>query len=159
MEIAEIQRRMAQIRSDMHQEVQGAVRTAAALTSWQAMVRNYPWAALSAASLVGYLIVPRRAQHAPTIVTMGTPNSLMIPAGHAPTRDERKSSWTVMGTALSLAAPIAIRAAQNYALRYVEDWLTRNPLPMSAGRETNATGNEANRPAREGASNRLREYR
>ena len=59
-ELSDIQRRMAQIRHDMHEEVQGAVRGAQSLTDWRSMVASHPWAALGAAAAVGYLAVPHR---------------------------------------------------------------------------------------------------
>ena len=58
MDISDIQRRMAQIRHDMHQEVQGAVKGAQSLTDWRSLVKSHPWLSISVASVVGYLLVP-----------------------------------------------------------------------------------------------------
>src|SRR5271155_5547418 len=102
--IADIQRQMAQIRSDMHQEVQGAVRTAQALTDWHAAVRNHPWLSLTGAAIAGYLIVPKRQPQAPTIVAMGSPSALMAAAPEARSSDSKNTPWKFVGTALSLLA-------------------------------------------------------
>ena len=59
-EINEIQRRMAQIRHELHEEVREAVKGAQSLTDWRSQVRNHPWLALGAAAVMGYMIVPRR---------------------------------------------------------------------------------------------------
>jgi ElaB/YqjD/DUF883 family membrane-anchored ribosome-binding protein len=56
MDISDIQRRMAEIRHDMHQEVQGAVKGAQSLTEWRSFVKSHPWLSISVASVVGYLI-------------------------------------------------------------------------------------------------------
>ena len=70
-EITEIQRRMAQVRRELHEEVREAVKGAQSLTDWRSQVRHHPWLALGAAAAVGYLIVPRRRQEpAPTIVAV-----------------------------------------------------------------------------------------
>src|ERR1700722_7924548 len=69
-DIADIQRRMAQIRLEMHQEVQGAVHGARTLTDWKSLVRSYPWLSLSVAAAVGYFVVPRRRSDAPTVVAV-----------------------------------------------------------------------------------------
>ena len=43
-EINEIQRRMAQIRRELHEEVREAVKGAQSLTDWRSQVRHHPWA-------------------------------------------------------------------------------------------------------------------
>ena len=117
-EISEIQRRMAQIRHDMHHEVQGAVRGAQSLTDWRSVVRNRPWLSLSIAVAVGYLIVPRRQSEARTLVTAGPiSNPVSPPTAMLQTEPSR---WSSLKTVYSLLAPVAVRAAQNYALQHLE---------------------------------------
>src|SRR5437868_1326978 len=122
-EINDIQRRMAQIRHELHVEVQEAVKGAQSLTDWRSLVRNYPWLALGTAAAVGYLIVPKRRGETSTIVAVGTPASgLAATATPQPARRPRGNRWGLVGTAVSLLTPIAVRAAQNYAIQYLEQW-------------------------------------
>ncbi len=160
-DIAEIQRRMAQIRRDMHQEVQGAVQGARSLTDWKSLVRGYPWLSLSIAAAVGYVIVPRRREPAPTVV-VAAPAPEYLAGSPRPANDvrSRPSGFSLVGTAFGLLTPIAVRVAQNYALNYFEQWLATHPLmaggPSLAGDEPRR-GSEPGRSA--GVSSRLGEYR
>ena len=49
-ELEDIQRRMAQIRHDMHGEVRQAVKGAQSLTDWRSLVRNHPWLTVGVAA-------------------------------------------------------------------------------------------------------------
>ena len=111
-EITEIQRQMAQVRHELHQEAREMVKGAESLTDWRSHVRHHPWLALGAAAAVGYLIVPRRRQEpAPTIVAVAPqPAGAMVPARAA--AEPKKKRWGLIGSAVGLLAPIAVRAAQ-----------------------------------------------
>ncbi len=61
-EIDEIRKKMAQIRRDLHADVQGVVQGAEAATDWRRFVRGYPWASMGVALAVGYMIVPQTPQ-------------------------------------------------------------------------------------------------
>jgi len=113
---------MAQIRHEMHEEVQGAVRGAQSLTDWRSMVANHPWAALGAAAAVGYLAVPHRrsrgdggAAHLAAAVVAA---SRAEPAGRPVAASVAKLS--LVRAAFSLLTPVVVRAAQNYALNHLE---------------------------------------
>lgn len=60
----QIQREMREVRADLRGNVQEIVQQAQGLTDWQEYVKAYPWLALGAAAVVGYLAVPSR----PTII-------------------------------------------------------------------------------------------
>jgi hypothetical protein len=127
----EIQRRMAQIRHELHAEVREAVKGAQSLTDWRSQVRNHPWLGLGAALAVGYLIVPKRRQpEPPTVVAVHpvAPSLGVGPSATAPlsSPSPKGRSW-ILGSAFSLLAPIAVRAAQNYAIQYLEQWLAAQP--------------------------------
>jgi hypothetical protein len=126
-EITEIQRRMAQVRHELHEEVREAVKGAQSLTDWRSHVRHHPWLALGAAAAVGYLIVPRRRQEpGPTIVAVAPQAAgatVPVPAAAAP----KKKRWGLIGSALGLLVPIAVRAGQNYAIQYLEQWIAAQP--------------------------------
>jgi hypothetical protein len=149
MNVADIQRQMAQIRHDMHQEVQGAVEGARILTDWKSLVRSYPWLSLSVAAAAGYFVVPRRRESAPTVVAVAARSPEFLASAGVENKQERarSSGWSVTATAFSLLAPIVIRAAQNYAITYFEQWLENHPLAPPAGKQQD---NPA-RPSRETA--------
>jgi hypothetical protein len=158
-DLADIQRRMAQVRHDMHQEVHDAVKGAQSLADWQSMVKGHPWLALSIAAAAGYMIVPRRRRESPTYVAVSAP----VPqqpepsAGKIPQTHRGISKWSILGTAFSLLAPVAARAAQNYALGYLEEWLSHNPLPPTPGAAPGRSAPAGGRPARTGPGARLGE--
>jgi hypothetical protein len=133
-DITEIQQRMAQIRRDMHEDVREAVKGAQSLTDWRSQVRSHPWVALGTAAGLGYLIVPKRhPAPAPAIVTVA-PAAATQPIASAP----KKKRWGLIGSAFGLLAPIAVRAAQNYAIQYLEQWIASQPpgagrTPFGAG--------------------------
>jgi hypothetical protein len=158
-DIAEIQRQMAQIRHDMHQEVRGAVKGAQLLVDWRSLVKNHPWLSISLASMAGYAIVPRRHSISPIVTSMELPRENLLMTGNAPAQAQqtRRTGWSIIGTAFSLLAPVAVRVAQNYALGHLEQWLSQHPLPPSAGSPGLST-RDSGRPASAGPANRLREY-
>jgi hypothetical protein len=129
VEISELQRRMAQIRREMHEDVQGAVRGARSLTDWRSILADHPWGALSAAAGVGYLLVPHRASEPQA--TRGTPARVLADQGQT-TRVSRSAGerFRPVSAAFSLLAPVLVRAAQNYALNYFEQWLAANPFQI-----------------------------
>ena len=129
VEIGELQRRMAQIRREMHEDVQGAVRGAQSLTDWRSIVGNHPWAALGVALGVGYLLVPHRSSKSktPTPVITEAPRGATVVA---PASQSQKVRFRPVGAAFGLLGPVLVRAAQNYALNYFEQWLAAHPFPM-----------------------------
>jgi hypothetical protein len=129
-EIDEIRRRMAQIRRDLHADVQGVVEGAEAATDWRRYVRSYPWATLGLALTVGYLVVPRRPR---TPAPIPIPMAPAIASGSLPAEaprlaepeKEKGKGKSLLGAAFGMLAPIAFRAAQGYALQFAEQWLAR----------------------------------
>ena len=143
MDISDIQPRMAQIRHDMHQEVQGQSR-APSLTDWRSFVTSHPWLSISVASVVGYVFVPTRRSTSPTIVTVANPSP--EPWASAAVRDQKPvrtlSGWSILGTAFSLLAPIAVRGAQSYVLGHLEQFLSQHPFPPAPGEARQANERE-----------------
>ncbi len=133
-EINEIQRRMAQIRHELHEEVREAVKGAQSLTDWRSQVKSHPWAALGAAAVLGYLIVPKRNSAATPAIVAVAPTAAVPAIAEPP----KKKKWGLIGSAIGLMAPIAVRAAQNYAIQYLEQWIASQPVgggasPFAAG--------------------------
>lgn len=122
--VEEIQRRMAEIRRDLHRDVRGVVANAEAVTDWRRYITMYPWAALGTAFAVGYVIVPRRARVQVDAVPKAAEKQ--IRAAIDTIREERqpRRGWKgVLGSVWALAGPVAIRAAQSYAAQFLESQL------------------------------------
>jgi hypothetical protein len=148
VEIGELQRRMAQIRREMHEDVQGAVRGAQSLTDWRSIAGSHPWAALSVAVGVGYLLVPHRKSQpkANTGAIAEAPREQAIVTASSQTRNV---GFRPVGAAFGLLAPVLIRAAQNYALNYFEQWLAAhpfNPRESDRGRRLEPSAEERGNP-------------
>jgi ElaB/YqjD/DUF883 family membrane-anchored ribosome-binding protein len=130
-EVQDIQRRMAQIRREMHADVQGAVKSAQSLTDWRGVVRSHPWMSLGVAAFAGYLIVPRRPATSLTTppIAVPVPQAAAAIPRRQPMVPTRGSAWRTFGTVFSLLAPVVVRAAQNHASHWIEKRLADNPLP------------------------------
>jgi len=122
-DIDDIRRRMAQIRRELHEDVQGVVAGAEAATDWKSWIRNYPWASVGVALAVGYLLVPRKHREAPTIhiAHPDAPKALAVEAARAP----EKKKKGLIGWGFGLLAPVVLRAAQGYALQFFEQWMAQ----------------------------------
>ena len=120
-EIDEIRRQMAQIRRDLHEDVRGVVQSAEAATDWRRFVRNYPWASMGAALVVGYMIVPHKRQ--PATIQLAPAEPIRPVVAEAPRPAEEKKGKSLLGIAFGLIAPVVLRAAQGYALQFAEQWL------------------------------------
>ena len=127
-EVDEIRRHMAQIRHELHQDVQGVVRGAEATADWRRYVRNYPWAMVGIAFGVGFLIVPRR-HRAPVAQIQYLPNpqtathdQAAVPVAVEPAK---KKGRGIFKTVIGLATPFVLKSAQGYALQYFEQFLAQ----------------------------------
>ena len=124
-EVDDIRRQMAQIRRDLHKDVQNVVEGAESVTDWRRLFRNYPWASMGVALAVGYLIVPRKRR--PTTTLQVAPAEIARFASvepPAPLEIEKKGKG-LLGTVFGFVAPIAFRAAQGYALQFAEQWMAQ----------------------------------
>jgi hypothetical protein len=143
--IENIQRRMAQIRLDLHEDVRGAVRGARSIADWRSLVVSYPWWSLGAAATLGYLIVPTRRRTPPAGLAATAPAG-DAPLGAAPQAqmsEPPRSRWAVLATGFSLLAPVVVRAGQNYLLKQVEGWLAQHDL------DGDRVGQDSRPPARD----------
>ncbi len=115
-------------------------RAAQLLTDWRSQVKSHPWIALGTAAAVGYLIVPkRRRPEAPTQVTFSPPAATFAAVAPVAAPAPKKSRPGILGSAFGLVAPIAVRAAQNYAMQYLEQYLAGRQFgPGPSGSEPGA---------------------
>ena len=131
-EIDDIRRQMAKIRRELHEDIQNVVAGAEAVTDWRHYVRLYPWTCVSLAVAIGYLIVPKRHRTVVEKVTTVVPVPVEE-AIEAPAKKEKRAG--IAGMLFGLLSPIAMRAAQNYASHYIENWIAqqRANLPGFGG--------------------------
>ena len=133
----DIRREMAQIRRDLHVDMQGVVAGAEAATDWRHYVRLYPWAALGLAFGAGFLLVPRRrrsvsqtaeqAADAAVAKVKGKTFRVEMPSvASSKTVEKEKTRSGLWGALFGMVVPVVMKAAQNYASHYVETLLAQN---------------------------------
>ena len=127
-EIDEIRRHMAQIRHELHEDVQGVVKGAEAATDWRRYVRSYPWVAVGVAFGLGFLLVPKR-HHAVAGTTVNFAGLDQVrPVIHEAAKavePPKKQGKGLLKAALGFVAPFALRTAQGYALHFFEQYLAQ----------------------------------
>jgi hypothetical protein len=121
--VDDIRRRMAEIRSELHHDMTAVVEGASSAVDWRSYVRERPWVSLGAAFALGYVLVPRRAP------ATGVEPALLLTQNRAaePPKPGPSLAWRALRTAAGLALPVAARAAQGYAVRWVEGFLADHP--------------------------------
>jgi len=99
----QIQREMRQVRAELRGDMQQIVEQANGLSDWQAYVKAYPWAAMGAAALVGYLLVPSRPliirPDAKELAELAKTNRLEL----EPIATSKKSSPGIVGSLMNYA--------------------------------------------------------
>jgi hypothetical protein len=127
-EIEEIRRQMAQIRRELHEDVQEVVAGAEAVADWRRYIRMYPWAAVGIATATGYLIVPKRRRSVPRDVARQSDVAEMreeLKQARDSEPQEKKPRKSLIAAGLGMLAPLAWRAVQNYAMSYLEQWIAQ----------------------------------
>lgn len=122
----DIRRGMDRLRQQMHREITDVRAGTEAATSWHYYVRRYPWAALATAAAVGYLLVPRRRRD-------GSQRAWnpVAEKSSGPSAPPRKG---LLGLAVGFLGPIAVRAAQGYAVNYLDALLSPTGVtPSTSG--------------------------
>jgi len=105
------------------------VEGAEAAVDWRSYLRERPWVSLGTAFAIGYLLVPRRVQ-APRVEVAPVMAAAIQP--EAP-KSRPSFLWQALKTVGGLAIPVAARAAQGYAVRWVEGFLRITPPDPSSG--------------------------
>ena len=126
-EVDEIRRHMAQIRHELHEDVQGVVKGAEAATDWRRYVRNYPWAAIGIAFGVGFLIVPRRHKPVAPLIQYAPAEQVKAAVAEVTQTAEpaKKKGRGLFKIAMGFATPFVLRTAQGYALQFFEQYLAQ----------------------------------
>jgi len=130
-EVDDLRREMAKIRREIHADVNVAREHLNATLNWRGYVRAAPWPAVGAAFGVGFaaawLLVPRRRIR----VVEREEADRSRPRTHYEERveeraEEKAQRKGLISMALGFAAPIAMRAAQNYAIQFIEGRLAES---------------------------------
>lgn len=137
-EIDDIRRQMARIRRELHEDVRGVVEGAEAATDWRHYIRDYPWASVAVAAALGFILVPRRrksvkpAEVAKAVMAEIQPAVQAVAPTVAPAAPEpKKKGRGLIGAGLGMLAPIALRAAQNYATHFISNWIAQQQEQMA----------------------------
>ncbi len=105
------------------------VEGASQATDWRSYVRDRPWVSLGVSFALGYILVPRRAR--PETVEPVRIATAMARA--EPPAPRQSLAWKAVKTLGAMALPIAARAAQGYAVRWVEGFLADHPPGPNLG--------------------------
>lgn len=144
-DVDQIRRRMAQIRCDLHEDMQEVVSGAEVAFDWRHYVRQYPWIAIGAATAVGYLVVPKRRKV--VVEADQAVNELRKVASAEAERvhtKSRRKGW--VRTALGLATPLLVRAGQRYAMGLAENWLAQQQAEAAPRAESSVPPDGGARP-------------
>jgi hypothetical protein len=122
---------MAAIRHNLYQDVRHVVSTAEHIADWTRYVGKYPWLALGLACGVGYFLVPRKKRQVLSVDVSSIPEAVksasafVTEAGKDQALKSKEKSGLI-GAAFGLLAPLAVRAVQGYALKYLENWIAQH---------------------------------
>ncbi|MBW3598050.1 MAG: hypothetical protein KY475_12325 [Planctomycetes bacterium] len=121
----QIREQMSQVRRELGLSYGEAVENARDLANWRYYVRNYPWAALGAAAVIGYLVVPNRLEivspSAKELMKLADKNKLVVE------RQPPAETRGVSGALFTMMANLLVRGLISYA---------GQKLGKSTGRET-----------------------
>lgn len=122
-EVDEIYHRMAVIRRELHLHVRESVAGAETMMDWGRYTWTYPWIAVGAASVMGYLVYTGRHQS----VTVDTANladgsmaSEPIEGARATGEGRLRIGRKLLFAAWDIIFPVAVRVGQNYLLQWFE---------------------------------------
>ena len=112
------------------------VSTAEDATNWRKYLTAYPFVALGAAMVIGYLIVPGRSGAAAIPVgdvvreDVAKLHELVASASETVNQASKaiKPKKGLIAAAIGLAAPLVFRTAQGYAMKYLENWILQQQM-------------------------------
>jgi hypothetical protein len=135
-EADELQRQMAEIRSQLLQEMRGVVHVAQNATDWRSYVRGRPWIALSVAFAAGFLLVPGRPRAATVVIQP----SGDLPSSEMAVRAAQRKRWPWIRWLLLAVGPVALRVGQSYALDVIQNLVANQHAEPSAETASESEG-------------------
>ena len=124
----DIQREMREVRADLRGNVQEIIQQAGGLTDWQEYVKAYPWLALGAAAMVGFLVVPSR----PTIIHPDSKQLLELAKSqkvHLEMNQPAARSG-IVGSLVGMAGSFALQAGMSALSTYLAQLQSPPPSPQ-----------------------------
>ena len=145
----DIQREMALIRSQLFHEMREVVDVVSTVADWHSYIRARPWLAIGVAFASGFLLAPRRGRPTALIVQPSAPGALTpVPVPQI----EKRQRLPLIRWVLGAVVPIAVRAAQTYALKHVESLLENQPAgPQAEPTERTAPRGRTHAPSDQGS--------
>lgn len=132
----DIRQRMAALRTELEEDVQGVSDSARAMSDWRFYVRRFPFAAAGLAAAAGFLLVPKRSQvivpDAETLAAMAKQNRVWVKTGAPQPQDKQRG---MLGGLLALAASAGARLAMNWATAQLKSSLAEAGSRKSPERE------------------------
>ncbi len=145
-EIDEIRQQMAKLRLGLHQDAAAVVGEASSAFDWKSILARRPWLTFGAAVAAGYFLIPRKRLPVPIEVPTHQVEAIVsaVEERQAPRKQASRSGsafWSLAKLGFSIGGPIALQAAQSYAIAWLEETLAkqqgagRGPAspPLSAG--------------------------
>ena len=140
-DIETIRGRMAQIRRKHHEEVREVLAGAETVAGWGRHIRVYSWAALGAAAVAGIWIATsgRKKEsmqiNGPEVTASVDEEAIQTEKSD---RQAPKAGLGWPGQVANFVTTVAVRAAQNYAVCCLEEWITprRSPEARKPDRPT-----------------------
>ena len=130
-DIDEIFHRMAVIRRELHTNVRESVAGAEAFADWGRFTWTYPWIALGAAAVVGYVVYSSGHQKATEdISSLAEGSKAGEPLAGARAKGQGISGigQKLLFTAWDIVFPVAVRAGQNHLLHWLEQQYPTRPV-------------------------------
>lgn len=122
-DVDEIYHRMAVIRRELHTNVRESVAGAEAFVDWGRYTWTYPWIALGVAAAVGYLVYtgshPRVTADIARLAD-GTNAGEPVAGARAKGQERSRTGQNLLLAAWGILLPVAVRAGQNFMLRWLE---------------------------------------
>ncbi len=122
-DIDEIFNQMAAIRRELHTNVRESVAGAEAFADWGRYTWTYPWIALGAATVVGYVVYisgHQRGTADTESMADGAKIGEPVVGVRAPGQVGSRIGQKILHTAWGIFFPVAVTAGQNYMLRWLE---------------------------------------
>ena len=106
----QIRRSMAYVRHELDEEASDIRESAQTLSDWHYYIKNYPWACVGAAAVIGYLVVPRKLvierPDPETLEKLARKNHLVVDR-----KPEKQAKSGLIGTAFSFVGGLVLKTA------------------------------------------------